>query len=189
MIRPNAISACFNTKDPIYPPEIMGGVLQIPFGEILIRTHSDSPHRKQELFRVAKHQWIYYQDDDCIAPIKQLLERAEPDKLTCAMKPGHLTAYARTPIALIGWGGIFPKRFIEVLDLYRTRYGEDFLYKRETERIMTYLLGVEKQVRLDLPIVDLPSAWAADRLWRQPGHNDYIPQVEQRCQEILTSVR
>ena len=62
-------------------------------------------------------------------------------------------------------------------------YGEDALYKRESERIMTWL-AFPQQRRMDLPIVDLPSAFAADRLSMQPDHYSYIPIVEERCRGL-----
>jgi hypothetical protein len=182
-INPRNISACLITKDDAYPQSILEYVNCFGFSEIMIMTGCDSPHRKQELFRKVKNDYIYYQDDDCIAPIPQLLENADPHKIVCAMKPAHIRAYAHSKIALIGWGSIFPKNVINVLDLYRVKWGEDFLYKRETERIMTYLHF--PQIRLELPIQDLPSAMAPDRLSMQPGHYDYIPQVEARCAELL----
>lgn len=182
MIDPQFVSACFITKDAVYPREILINALSIPFGEILILTHSDSPHRKQELFEKAKFDTLFYMDDDCIAPIRELLAQSEPGIINCAMKTGHITAYANSRIALLGWGSIFPKSVIKVLDLYRAEYGEDFLYRRETERIMTHLCY--PQNRFDLPIVDLPSAMAPDRLSMQPDHWGYIPMVEERCNSI-----
>lgn len=101
------------------------------------------------------------------------------------MKRSHLESYARSRIALLGWGSIFPRRVIQILQLYRDRYGEDRVYRRETERIMTYLCW--PQQRLELPIVDLPSAWASDRLSMQPGHYEYIRIVEERCAALISS--
>jgi hypothetical protein len=182
VIDPSQISCCLITKEDRYPKEILPSIFNWPWGEVLILTHCESPHLKQELFAKAKFEYCYYQDDDCIAPIDMLLPAAVPGIINCAMKPTHLRAYANSRIALIGWGSIFPKSTIEVLDLYRAEYGEDFLYKRETERIMTWFAF--PQNRLELPIVDLPSAMAPDRLSMQPGHYQYIPQVEQRCAAI-----
>jgi len=181
------ITVCLITKDDVYPSIILNSVFKFPFGEVLIRTHCDSPHRKQELFEKAKNDLIYYQDDDCIAPIEQLLEQSDPTKINCAMKPSHLMQYAQSKIALLGWGSIFPKSVIKVLDKYRAEYGEDDLYKRETERIMTWLSY--PQNRMELPIIDLPSAMAPDRLSMQPGHYDFIPIVEERCLNIATKAR
>lgn len=182
MIDPKTVSACFITKDAVYPGTILTHVQHFGFGEYLILTNCDSPHRKQELFEKAKFDHIYYQDDDCIGPIDELLSAAELGRITCAMKSGHIHAYAHSRIALLGWGSIFPKSAIRVLDYYRTQYGEDDVYRRETERIMTWFNY--PQVRLDLPIIDLPSASAPDRLSNQPGHREFIPIVEERCAAI-----
>jgi hypothetical protein len=181
-LSPSHISACFITKDSTYPREICERVHAIGFGELLFLTGCPSPHLKQRLFEKAWCPYIYYQDDDCLAPIEQLLAAAVPDRITCAMKPSHLEAYRARRIALLGWGAIFPKSAIRVLDRYRAVYGEDALFRRESERIMTYLHY--PQQRLDLPIVDLPTAFAADRLSMQPGHYDYIPVVEERCSAL-----
>lgn len=175
------VSACFITKFDKYPKEILDNISQYPFGEIMILTNCDSPHRKQELFAKAKYDWIYYQDDDCIAPIAELAEQAG-NGITCAMKTAHIKSYSEIKIALLGWGSIFPKSIIKVLDKYRAKYGEDALYKRETERIMTLLSYNEyPQHRLDLPILDLPWAFSKDRLSMQPGHYDYINEVIAKC--------
>lgn len=182
-LNPRYVSACFITKDPIYPPSIVEQVMAVGFGECLFLTHCPSPHLKQRLFEKASCDFIYYQDDDCLAPIKELLDAALPDCITCAMKPSHLEAYKNSQIALLGWGSVFPKRIITVLDSYRRVYGEDALFRRESERIMTWLAWPQK--RLNLPIVDLPSAWAPDRLSMQPDHYAYIPQVEERCASLM----
>lgn len=186
MIDPRGVSACLITKDLMYPAQILGHVSSIPFGEILILTGCDSPHRKQELFEKAKYDQIYYQDDDCIAPITAVLDQAVPGIITCAMKTGHISAYRHSRIALIGWGSVFPQKAIMELSHYRDEYGEDDIYQRETERIMTWFNY--PQLRLDLPITDLPSAMAPDRLSMQPGHYNYIPVVEARCRSIAGKI-
>jgi len=183
MIPLNKISACFITKDSVYPKEIIDHVFQFPFGEFLFLTKCDSPHRKQELFQKAKYEYIYYQDDDAICPIKELAEQSQEGIINCVMDQGHIDQLVNSKIALLGWGSIFPKETIKVLDKYREKFGEDFLYKRETERIMTTLSY--PQNRLCLPITNLPSAFAPDRLSNQPGHYDYIGMVEERC-KLLT---
>lgn len=174
-------SCCLITKEKTYPKEVLDHVAQYPFGEIQILTHCDSPHRKQELFEKAKYDWIFYQDDDAIGPIPELFDNSF-DGITCAMKTKHIEAYKDSKIALLGWGSVFPKSCIKVLDRYRAKYGEDEVYKRETERIMTYFNYPQK--RLDLPIMDLLSAYLPDRLSMQPNHYDYIPIVEERCRSL-----
>lgn len=182
MIDPATVSLCLISKIALYPREILVNVASVGFGEILILTNCESPHRKQELFQKAKYDVVAYQDDDCLAPFPSLLQAADPRMITCAMKPFHIEKYARGRIALLGWGSIIPKHAIDALDFYREEFGEDEVYRRETERIMTWL--DYPQVRLPLEIIDLPSAIDADRLSAQPGHYDYIEIVDQRCRQI-----
>lgn len=179
----NQISCCLITKDLTYPKEILDRIAKFPFGEILILTSSDCPGRKQELFHKAKYNWIYYQDDDCIAPIQQLYEQMG-DGITLAMKQEHFDQYKNMRMTMgLGWGAFFPKKCINVMQSYRLRFGEDELYRREDTRIMTYLNY--PQTRLVLPIYDLPSATAPDRLYRQPVHYDNIKIVEERCKDLV----
>lgn len=182
-MNPKEISLCLLTKDEHYPLEILQDIQKIPWGEILILTHSDSPYRKHELFSKTKYETIAYQDDDAIVPWSDLLALSKPDIINVAMKQGHYDAYKDSESTMgLGWGAIFPKHLLKSLDKYVKIYGEDEVYKRETERIFTYLN--HPQNRLVLPIIDLPSAWAEDRLWRQPNHNQFRQIAEDRCKNL-----
>lgn len=184
MINLAETSCCLITKDPLYPQEIIRQISSFPFGEILIFTNSDSPFRKYELFDKAKYDYIYYQDDDAICPIKYLVDLSEQDKINVVMKQSHFDAYANTRMTMgLGWGGLFAKYKLRSLKKYIYKYGRDELFKRETERILTYLNY--PQNRLVLPVEDLPSAYAADRLWRQPIHQRNIALVEERCSKLV----
>ena len=180
------VSACLISKDPVYPPEILANVSSFPFGEILILTHSDSPYRKHELFSKARNDWLYYQDDDAICPIQALAYETDPEAqiITLAMKQGHFDAYRNTRMTMgMGWGAFFPKSVLDCLRLYLNVYGEDFLFKRDTEKILTSLCYPQK--RLVLPIQDLPSASAQNRLWRDPNHYTYGALCEERCSALI----
>ena len=184
MIDLSQVSCCLITKDDVYPLEILQHINHFPFGEILILTHSDSPYRKYELFKKAKFDLIYYNDDDAICPIEKLRVMSDPTQINIAMKPGHYEAYKNTRMTMgFGWGTIFPKSILESLKKYTDVWGEDDVLKREAERILTSLNY--PQNRLVLPIIDLPSANAPDRLWRQPHHNSYAQIAEHRCTDIL----
>lgn len=187
MIDLKEVSCCLITKDATYPIEILDHISQFPFGEILILTHSDSPFRKHELFKKAKYETIYYQDDDAICPISDLVALSQPNIINVAMKQGHFDLHKNNRATMgLGWGAIFAKKLLDVLKLYTDIHGKDEVYKRETERIFTYLSF--PQNRLVLPIQDLPSAYAPDRLWRQPIHVDYKNLAEQRCEDIITGI-
>jgi hypothetical protein len=158
-------------------------VARVGFGEILILTNSDSPFRKHELFAKAKHETLAYQDDDAICPWADLLDAAKPNIITLAMKQGHYDQHKDNRATMgLGWGTIFPKHLLANLKRYTDIYGEDDVYKRETERIFTYLTW--PQQRLVLDIADLPSAYEEDRLWRQPEHNDFKQIAQERCRQI-----
>ena len=183
MIDLSDVTACLISKDPVYPLEVLAHVSSFPFGEILVLTYSDSPHRKHELFAKAKFDTIYYNDDDAICPIRELLEVSDTNEITLAQKPSHQEAYKDLPYAVgFGWGCFFPKHILGSLKRYTDVYGEDEVYKRETERI---LMCFNPHKRLVLPITDLPSAYAPDRLWRQPQHQNFAQIAGQRCQEII----
>lgn len=183
MIDPSKVSCCVVTKDSVYPPEVLSHISKFPFGEILILTHSDSPSRKHDLFAKAKFDILYAQDDDAITPIQELIELADPSEITLAQKPGHQEAYKDLKYAVgFGWGCFFPKRILPSLKSYTDVYGEDEVYRRETERILMCLNYPQK--RLVLPIQDLPSAYAPDRLWRQPKHMDFARIAGERCEAL-----
>lgn len=188
MIDPSKVSLCLITKEEKYPQEILDNISQFPWGEILILTHSDSPYRKYELFSKAKYETLAYQDDDAICPWTNILEHSQPDIINVAMKVGHFHAHKENFATMgLGWGAIFPKSLLSSLKQYTDIYGEDEVFKRETERILTYLNY--PQNRMVLPIQDLPSAYNMDRLWRQPEHNQFKSIAEDRCQKILDDRR
>lgn len=184
MINPKTVSCCLNTKESVYPQEILDHLNIIGFDEIIITTGSDSPHGKYTSFAKARNDLIYYQDDDAICPVTRLLETSIPEMINVIMKPGHYTQYSKTRMTMgLGWGSIFHKKFLKSLKLYTDVYGEDEVYKRETERILTYLNY--PQNRIPAEVHDLPSAMAEDRLWRQPKHYDFMRVVEDRCSSLV----
>jgi hypothetical protein len=183
MIDPKTISLCLITKENNYPKQILDSIVNLNFGEIIILTNSDSPFRKYELFNKAKYEILAYQDDDAICPWQSILELSNLNIINLTMKEGHAEAYKNRRMAVgFGWGSIFQKSVLNVLDKYRAKYGEDDLFKRDTEKILTQL--VYPQNRLILPITDLPSAMAPDRLWRQANHWDNMRIIEERCRSL-----
>lgn len=183
-IQVNQISACLITRDATYPHQVLESVVQYPFGEILILTNSDSPYRKYELIAKAKFDMIYYQDDDAIVPINELLEKSNPEMLNVAMKPGHFDVYKDRRLTMgMGHGAIFNRKILKSLKKYTDKYGEDDVFKREAERILTYLNY--PQNRIILPIIDTAASADLNRLWRQPHHHEYVRIVEERCSKLI----
>ena len=182
MINPKEVSLCLISKDPVYPQEILDSISQIPWGEIKILINSDSVSRRYELAKEAKFDLVAFQDDDCIIPWHDILALSQPNMLNTPLKQGHFDAYKESISSLMGWGSIFPKSLLSSLEKYVKIYGEDDVYKREADRIFTYLNF--PQNRFVLPIIDLPSAWAADRMWRQNNHQESRLLAEVRCKNL-----
>lgn len=133
MIDRSQISACLVSREPI-DPRILKSLEG--FGEILIGDGKFGPYaRYDEAVAKAKFDIIYTQDDDCLVNIDALLElwngsfvaNVMPDRLEPCFN--HNT--------LIGWGALFKKELaLTALDRYAQKYGKDYLYCREADRIV-----------------------------------------------------
>ncbi len=180
------VSCCLNTKEDIYPEEVLNYLNKVGFGEILIKTHSDSPYCKYEMITKAKYETIYYQDDDAICPIQILANNYQQDKINVLMKPSHFESYKDRRMTMgLGWGCLFEKSFLNELKKYVEKYGEDDLMRRDTEKLLTHLVGREKQNRISAPIQDLPNAMAPGRISMQPEHYSNMDLIEERCKILL----
>lgn len=177
------VSCCLNTKEKEYPMAILNHIKQFPFGEVLIATGSDSPYKKYELFAKAKYDLIYYQDDDCIAPINELVQSCKADMINISMDTPKIEQYKNLRMTMgFGWGSIFPKSILKELKRYTDEYGEDELFKRDTEKILTEL--VYPQNRVVSFHQDLETAMASDRLWREPNHWSNMKLIQERCKSL-----
>lgn len=184
MIDLSKVSLCLNTKEKEYPKEVLDSVTGLGFGEILILCNSDSPYGKYELFEKAKYPLLAYQDDDAICPWREIIEQSKPNMINLAMAEHHFEVYDRLRMTMgLGWGSIFPKSVLKNLKKYTDKYGEDELFRRDTEKILTEL--VYPQNRLLLPIQSLPSAMNPDRLSFQPQHYGNMDIIIERCGKLI----
>lgn len=178
------VSLCLNTKESVYPKEVLDSVTKYPWGEILIKTGSDSPYAKYDLFNKAKYDLLAYQDDDAICPWEEIIKQSKPDMINLAISQNHAEAYKDRRMSMgFGWGSIFPKSILKNLEKYTKIYGEDELFKRDTEKILTHL--VYPQNRLILTIHSLPRAMNKDRLSFQPEHYDNMRIIEEKCRDLI----
>lgn len=126
---------------------------------------------------------IYVQDDDCIisypqAIVDTLTFRSRDDLVVCNMPPEFRHDFY-TDHALVGFGAAFhrdaPEMVFErfwdrMLDLglltkHNLRAGSNF--QRTCDVVFTSL---SPYVLVDVPKQNLPHAYAADRMYRQPEH-------------------
>lgn len=180
------VSCCLNTKEKVYPQEIINHLSKYGFGEILINVNSDSPYRKYEMINKAKFDTIYYQDDDAICPVEKLVENYDPNKINVLMKPSHYQSYASWRMTMgLGWGCFFNKTFLRELAKWSDKYGEDDIFKRDTEKILTEIVGPEKQNRIVANIIDLPNAMAPGRISMEPQHYSNMDIIRERVATLI----
>jgi len=134
-------------------PKIVENLLKYPFiSEIIIVDHSKCENLKAGYGRFtnslrAKNDIIYTQDDDCIVHnIQGIYNKFMEDssKLAYSGIEGYekkIETFGKQQLALLGWGSMFKKEWIGVLDKYIKVYGKDECLLREADRIFTLLLG------------------------------------------------
>ena len=120
------------------------------FRDVLVwrNTHSDNRmvYGRYLAASQARTPLIYTQDDDCLVDnIAELIAAFDGEHLVSAMKPDAIARYEeqrrrRAQVTLLGWGSVFRREWISVLDRYISRYGVDELLLREADRVFTLLL-------------------------------------------------
>ena len=133
---------------------------------------------------------VYTQDDDCMVEnIGELLDLFDGERLICAMKPDSLERYSCKEygggrIALLGWGAVFRREWLAVLDRYVARFGQDALLRREADRIFTMLLDRPYRA-IETRIRPFPCAAGPHALWRDPQHSAYLEEAVKRTLPLL----
>lgn len=133
----------------------------------------------------AKNNTIYVQDDDCIVKnLRQLVESYDKTCIVSNMKEGHFTYYQKEKDTLVGWGALFEKQWIPILNKYIKEYGFDYLFFREADRIFTGLFGKFKNIVADVD--DFPSARDPEiALFKQENHYTMGDEARKRVRGLL----
>lgn len=183
-IRLQEVTAVLNSKELVYPTEVLNHVASFPFGEILIKTGSDSPHRKYEMFEKAKYNTLFYCDDDAIVDIDTLVKNYKPGMINVGMKQSHFDSYKDWRMTMgLGWGCFFDKSVLSALKKYTDIYGEDTVYKRDTEKLLTHLVYPQNRIIID--VRDLPTAMMPDRISLEPNHYANMDIIIDRCKDLI----
>ena len=185
MISPKHAAACLITTLDQYPAEVLEPIQKAGFHEILIFTNCPSVSGRLDVFRKARTEFIFTQDDDSLSPITFLLGHADPSTITTVMHPGHIEFYAPRRHCLMNWGAVFPMKCLQNLDHYLGRFGDDAIFKREFDRIFTGLNF--PQTRIPYPVTNLPRSADSDRVSMDPKHFEFMREAESRLGEIATT--
>lgn len=108
-----------------------------------------------------RYDIIYTQDDDClVGNIQELIDNHDPNFIVnniTTNRANYYTEMGISEITLVGYGAIYNKKLIENMSKYQNKYGLDALYRREADRVFTYLNNKISLVRDD-KIINFPSA-------------------------------
>lgn len=136
----------------------------------------------------AEYDLIYTQDDDCIVQnlgdvYNKFIENTEI--LTHSGIPDYErdipnNIYGDRQMALAGWGMFFSRPMIQVLKRYTDKYGEDYCFYRETDRIFSLLLKQHHNFVLG-DVINLPGKDDRHALCQQPDHIKYKKLAIERC--------
>lgn len=148
--------------------------------EIVIRRGHGGVRERWEAALKAKHDVIYVQDDDCIVDFAGVVAAYDPEVVTCNMLTSHRSDYP-DGIALVGWGAVFHRKKVEVLNRYGRAVGLDELFNREADRVFT---GLNALKLIDLGVTHLPQAHGADRMGREARHAEDLAEIRRRIQKV-----
>lgn len=175
-------------------PQIVQNLLGYPFiSEIIIRDNSKCKNIKcyarYTSAKRAKNNIIYSQDDDCIVHnIQGIYDKFMEDssKLAYSGIDGYenkIKTYGNKQLALMGWGSMFSKDWIEVLDRYIKIHGKDECFYREADRIFTLLLNQHHNF-ISGGITHLKGKDDKDAMCQQSDHITSTNLAIERCLKI-----
>ena len=156
--------------------------------EILVRDNTVinlMSYGKYLLIPESKNEVIYTQDDDCVVNnLTELFSYYDGEQMINQLKSSHINLYDGKD-SMMGWGAIFPKHSIRILDYYISKYGQDRVLWREADRIFTSLYP-HRTIVAD--VTDFPSANADYALYKEPIHDLYKHKAITRATEIAKSL-
>ena len=160
--------------------KIVARLIQVEeIDEIIIQRGDVGPFRRYEAN--TKNDIIYTQDDDCTTDVEKVISRYDKDFVVCGMTEERRPLYEKTREKLVGWGAVFHKNKLEVLKKYIDKYGKDDIYKRESDRIFTYL----NQCRMERVVpIHFDSATSGNAMSLEPSHDNSRQEAVDRCKEI-----
>lgn len=171
-------------------------ILEKPAGSRFALINSEENLCTYGRFLAVKHSTcdvIYTQDDDYLtggyADELVALHKKNPDKIVAGLIEGHYNAEAhKTPWLQLGWGSVFHRSAIDVLDQYTERFGVDEVLKRKADRIFTSLHGEHLPVKvLPLRLFDpngRKSETSDDALYRRPDHQKLTERAMERVRML-----
>jgi len=170
-IDPRKVSAVIRTRGERDLSEI---IPTLPYDEIIVSYDDDGKgiYGRWEAAMNAKHDVVYFQDDDLIFRRHFALCDAFQDdgRAYCQMRPEWWKGQGYYDLCLVGEGALVPKDVImPALNRYLEVYDADDDFYRHTDFIMGVLLYHQK---LDFGVEILDAASDDSALWRMPDQQE-----------------
>lgn len=152
------------------------------FDEIIVQKDTGNQvYTRYEGINRAKNDVIYTQDDDCIVGnLKELLKNYEKGVITANSDSMSRQKYAQLGgnICLIGYGSVFDKRLINVLDNFKDWIDDKDVFYRECDRAFTWL---NKKKLINGDMKHFVSAYKG--ISSQKNHEDYLTKIINKLKE------
>ena len=133
---------------------------------------------------LAKNEYVYVQDDDCVVDVKKIMAAAVPGRVVCNVPVDRRAEYAGTGVTLIGWGSVFAKSIIMPSFCgYLMNWPQDELFERECDRLFSYV-NKRRVVLVDAELKHLPQAHGADRMGREMRHRADMVEMRRRARDL-----
>lgn len=142
--------------------------------------------------KLAKNELIFTADDDYLVnniPALIEMQTANPEHIVAGLDEGHYrTEAGKKPFLQLGWGSVFRREWVSVLDEWIRVYGEDELLRRKADRIFTILHRNHHPVlgnftRLTDP-TGRPSDSSKDALYRMADHYHLTEAATRKAVEL-----
>jgi len=150
------------------------------FDEIIIVKGDGGSFRRWEAAKRAKNSTVYTQDDDCIVGYDKLFKEYDGQKMLVGMERHRYEMYSKSRDKMVGWGALFEKDWIN-FEPYTKKFGEDDVYRRESDRIITHILKAEATI-VDVSSFDTASQQGA--LCLEPDHERFKSMTQERLKQI-----
>jgi hypothetical protein len=188
-ITPDKISAVIVTFGD-RPEEVKKIAEALPYDEVLIYDNAveetDFKFFGQYIAAArAKHDTIYFQDDDLIfSKHEELMALYEPDRFISNMSESWITDMQYWDLAFTGAGSLVPRKLIwEAYDRWRSVYPVDEDFYREAAMIFGALMPYK---RVDLGFEILEAASNDNRMWKQDWHQTLKREMLDKARKLRT---
>jgi hypothetical protein len=160
---------------------VMRDLLNYPFiDEIMVIFSDIGPHRRYSEAKKAKNSTIYVQDDDClIKNLQEIYDNYDKKHVTLGMEKYRWPIYENEQSKMVGWGTFFEKDWVKRMKPYLDEYGEDDIYKRESDRIFTYFNPTKMVLA---KVNNFPTATDSGAMCVQEEHEWAKAEAIRRCE-------